>query len=250
MRKPLMAGNWKMFKTPEQTTAFFEKFLPLVEKSAHCEILVCAPFVDLPAAVIAAAGSSVGVGGQNLHWSTGDGAFTGEVSGPMLKAVGCRSVIIGHSERRQFFGETDATVLQRTKAALASGLQPVVCVGEMLADREAGKTNLVLETQLRGGVFSLTPEEFTAVVIAYEPVWAIGTGKTATPEIAADAHKFIREQIRAHYGDAAASSTRILYGGSVKPDNVKSLMAQPDIDGALVGGASLDPISFASIVNF
>jgi len=244
-----MAGNWKLFKTPEQTSAFFGKFLPLVEKSNHCEILICPTFVNLPAAVAAAAGSRVGVGGQNLYW-VNEGAFTGEVSGPMLKAVGCRSVIIGHSERRQLFGETDATVHERIKAALSAGLQPVVCVGEMLDQRESGKTNQVLATQLTGGIFALTADEFSHVVIAYEPVWAIGTGKTATPEIAADAHKFIRGHVRAKYGADAAANVRILYGGSVKPDNVKSLMAQPDIDGALVGGASLDPISFASIVNF
>jgi triosephosphate isomerase len=249
MRKPLMAGNWKMYKTPEQTAAFFEKFLPLVERSNHCEILVCPPFVNLPAAVAAAKGSAVGVGAQNLYWAP-EGAFTGEVSAPMLVAVGCRSVIIGHSERRQFFGESDETVLKKTKAALEAGLQPVVCLGEMLEEREAGRTNTVLETQFRGGVSALSPAEFAAVVIAYEPVWAIGTGRTATPEIAADAHRFLREQVRAKYGPDAAARTRILYGGSVKPDNVKGLMAQPDIDGALVGGASLEPVSFASIVNF
>jgi len=249
MRKPLMAGNWKMYKTPEQTVAFFEKFLPLVEKSSHCEILICPPFVNLPAAVAAAKASAVGVGGQNLYWAA-EGAFTGEVSAPMLKAAGCRSVIIGHSERRQFFGETDETVLKKTKAALEAGLQPVVCVGEKLEEREAGRTNAVLEAQFRDGLSALTAAEFATVVVAYEPVWAIGTGRTATPEMAADAHKYLREQVRDKYGAEAASQTLILYGGSVKPDNVKGLMAQPDIDGALVGGASLEAISFASIVNF
>jgi len=243
-----MAGNWKMFKTPAETQAFFEKFLPLVEKSTHCEILICPPFVNLAAAAAATAGSGVGVGGQNLYWAP-EGAFTGEISAPMLKAAGCRSVIIGHSERRQFFGETDETVAKKTKAALAAGLQPVVCVGEMLDERESGQTNAVLERQFRGGLGSLTPQEFAQVVIAYEPVWAIGTGRTATPEIAADAHKFLREQVRGSFPDSAAG-VRILYGGSVKPDNIKGLMAQPDIDGALVGGASLEAISFASIVNF
>lgn len=249
MRKPLMAGNWKMYKTPADTTAFFEKFLPLVAEATHCDVAICPPFVDLAAAVAAARGSRVGIGGQNCDWRK-EGAFTGEVSAPMLKAAGCEYVIIGHSERRQFFGETDASVLARTKAVLEAGLTPIVCVGELLAERESGQTNDVLKTQCTGGIFSLTPEEFAKIVIAYEPVWAIGTGKVATPEIAADAHRVIRAEIESKYGRELAQSTRILYGGSVKPDNVKGLMAQPDIDGALVGGASLDPTSFSAIVNF
>lgn len=249
MRKPLMAGNWKMYKTPAETTAFFEKFLPLVAEATHCDVAICPPFVDLAAALTAARGSRVGIGGQNCDWRK-EGAFTGEVSAPMLKTAGCEYVIIGHSERRQFFGETDASVLARTRAALEAGLTPIVCVGELLAEREAGQTNDVLKTQCTGGIFSLTPEEFAKIVIAYEPVWAIGTGKVATPEIAADAHRVIRAEIEIKYGKELAQSTRILYGGSVKPDNVKGLMAQPDIDGALVGGASLDPTSFSAIVNF
>lgn len=244
-----MAGNWKMFKTPAETTAFFEKFLPLVATSTHCEIVLCPPSIDIPAAVAATAGSRVGVGAQNLYWKN-EGAFTGEISGPMIKAAGAEWVIIGHSERRQFFGETDATVLERTKAALAHGLKPIVCVGEMLAEREAGETEAVLAQQFDGGIAELTPEQFAQIVIAYEPVWAIGTGKTATPDMAADAHRLIRARIEAKFGGNAAATTRILYGGSVKPDNVTGLMAQPEIDGALVGGASLDPGSFASIVNF
>jgi len=250
MRKPLMAGNWKMYKTPADTTAFFEKFLPLVAASEHCDLLICPPFVNIAAAVQAAKGSNVGVGGQNLYWSTKEGAFTGEISGAMLVAAGCSSVIIGHSERRQFFGETDETVLKRTLAALESGLQPIVCVGERLEEREAGRTNAVLETQFREGVSKLTPEQFAQVVIAYEPVWAIGTGKTATPDMAADAHRALRGLVEAAYGKAAAAAVRVLYGGSVKPDNVKGLMAKTEIDGALVGGASLEAVSFASIVNF
>jgi triosephosphate isomerase len=250
MRKPLMAGNWKMYKTPADTTAFFEKFLPLVAASEHCDVLICPPFVNIAAAVQAAKGSNVGVGGQNLYWSTKEGAFTGEISGAMLVAAGCSSVIIGHSERRQFFGETDETVLKRTLAALESGLQPIVCVGERLEEREAGRTNAVLETQFREGVSKLTPEQFAQVVIAYEPVWAIGTGKTATPDMAADAHRALRGLVEAAYGKAAAAAVRVLYGGSVKPDNVKGLMAKTEIDGALVGGASLEAVSFASIVNF
>ena len=250
MRKPLMAGNWKMYKTPADTTAFFEKFLPLVAASEHCDVLICPPFVNIAAAVQAAKGSNVGVGGQNLYWSTKEGAFTGEISGAMLVAAGCSSVIIGHSERRQFFGETDETVLKRTLAALESGLQPIVCVGERLEEREAGRTNAVLETQFREGVSKLTLEQFAQVVIAYEPVWAIGTGKTATPDMAADAHRALRGLVEAAYGKDAAAAVRILYGGSVKPDNVKGLMAKTEIDGALVGGASLEAVSFASIVNF
>ena len=250
MRKPLMAGNWKMYKTPADTTAFFEKFLPLVAASDHCDVLICPPFVNIAAAVQAAKGSNVGVGGQNLYWSTKEGAFTGEISGSMLVVAGCSSVIIGHSERRQFFGETDETVLKRTLAALESGLQPIVCVGERLEEREARRTNAVLETQFREGVSKLTPQQFAQVVIAYEPVWAIGTGKTATPDMAADAHRALRGLVEAAYGKDAAAAVRILYGGSVKPDNVKGLMAKTEIDGALVGGASLEAVSFASIVNF
>ena len=244
-----MAGNWKMFKNPAETTAFFEKFLPQVAGATHCEIVLCPPAINLPAAVAATAGSRVEVGAQNLYWKN-EGAFTGEISGPMIKAAGAAWVIIGHSERRQFFGETDATVLERTKAALAAGLKPIVCVGEMLAEREAGETEAVLQQQFAGGLAGLSAEQFAQVVIAYEPVWAIGTGKTATPEMAADAHRIIRARVEAAFGGNAAGAVRILYGGSVKPDNVKGLMAQPEIDGALVGGASLDPASFASIVNF
>ncbi len=245
-----MAGNWKMFKTPAETTAFFEKFLPLVEKSTHAEVAICPPFVNIAAAVEATKGTRVGIGGQNCYWQNKEGAFTGEVTPAMLKAAGCQYVIIGHSERRQYFGETDATVLARTKAALEAGLTPIVCVGEMLADREAEKTNEVMATQFTGGIAGLTPEEFAKIVIAYEPVWAIGTGKVATPEIAQDTHKGIRDLVEAKFGKDAAAAVRILYGGSVKPGNVTGLMAKPDIDGALVGGAALKAEDFAGIVNF
>jgi triosephosphate isomerase len=244
-----MAGNWKMYKTASETKAFFEKFRPAVGNATHCEIAICPPFVNLPAAVEAAKGTRVGIGGQNLFWEK-EGAYTGEVSGPMLKGVGCRYVIVGHSERRQYFGETNETVLKRTVAALDAGLEPIVCVGERLEEREGNRTEAVLTEQFQQGVSGLTPDQFAKIVIAYEPVWAIGTGKTATPDIAADAHRVIRAQVRAKYGEPAANRVRILYGGSVKPDNVKSLMAQPEIDGTLVGGASLQPDSFASIVNF
>jgi triosephosphate isomerase (TIM) len=244
-----MAGNWKMYKTPAETTAFFEKFRPLVEKTEHCEIVICPPFTNLAAAVDAAKGSPIRVGSQNIAWAK-EGAFTGEISGPMLQAAGVTHTIVGHSERRQYFGETDATVLKRTQAALEFGLTPIVCVGERLEERESGHTEKVLTDQCQCGILGLTEAQFAKIIIAYEPVWAIGTGKTATPEIAAEAHRVIRNEVRAKYGKDAADAVRILYGGSVKPDNVKTLMAQPEIDGSLVGGASLDPVSFASIVNF
>jgi triosephosphate isomerase len=244
-----MAGNWKMYKTPAETVQFFEKFRPLVEKSEHCEIVICPPFTNLAAAVDAAKGTRVRVGAQNIAWAK-EGAFTGEISGPMISAVGATHAIVGHSERRQYFAETDETVLKRTLAALEFGLTPIVCVGERLEERESGNTEAVLVRQFRNGIAGLTPEQFARIVIAYEPVWAIGTGKTATPEIAADAHRAIRGQVREKFGKEAAYAVRILYGGSVKPDNTRTLMAQPEIDGTLVGGASLDAVSFASIVNF
>lgn len=238
-----------MYKTAAETTAFFEKFLPLVEKSEGKDIVICPPFVDLPAAVAGAQGSKVEVGGQNLYWKK-EGAFTGEISAPMLVALGAKWVIIGHSERRQYFGETDETVYERTVAALEAGLHPIVCVGERLEEREADKTEPVLLAQLRGGLGKLDADTVARVTIAYEPVWAIGTGKTATPDMAQEAHRYIRSMIARHHGFSPANQVRVLYGGSVKPDNVKALMGQPDIDGALVGGASLDPASFANIVNY
>ncbi len=244
-----MAGNWKMYKTPAETTAFFEKFRPLVQSSEHCEIVICPPFTNLAAAVAAAQGTNIRVGSQNIAWAK-EGAFTGEISGAMLQAVGVTHAIIGHSERRQYFCETDETVLKRTQAALDAGLAPIVCVGERLEEREGGKTEAVLEAQFQKGIAGLSEQQFAKIVIAYEPVWAIGTGKTATPDMAADAHRAIRAQVLGKFGKGAADSVRILYGGSVKPDNARQLMAQPEIDGVLVGGASLDPVGFASIVNF
>jgi triosephosphate isomerase len=249
MRKPIMAGNWKMYKTPADTIAFFEKFRPLTESSGHCEIVICPPFTSLAAAADAAKGSAIRVGAQNVAWAK-EGAFTGEISGPMIAATGATHTIVGHSERRQYFGETDETVLKRTLAALEFGLSPIVCVGERLEEREGGHTETVLIRQCQRGIAGLTEAQFAKIAIAYEPVWAIGTGKTATPEMAADAHRAIRAQVRENFGKEAGDSVRILYGGSVKPDNTRTLMAQPEIDGVLVGGASLDPISFASIVNF
>ncbi len=244
-----MAGNWKMYKTDAETSSFFEKFGPLVEGSGHCEIVICPPFPNLPAAVAAARGTRVGIGAQDMFWAK-EGAYTGEVSGPMIRSVGCSHVIIGHSERRQYFGETNETVRKKTIAALEAGLTPILCVGETLDHREAGQTESVIVDHCQGGTSGFTAEQFAKILIAYEPVWAIGTGKTATPEMAADAHRVIRACTREAFGQQAAGNLRILYGGSVKPDNIKGLMAQPEIDGALVGGASLDPVSFASIVNF
>jgi triosephosphate isomerase len=249
MRKPIMAGNWKMYKTAAETAAFFPKLAPLVAEAAHVQLVICPPFVNLAAAVEAARSGNIEIGAQDVFWLK-EGAYTGEVSAPMLAAIGCRWVIVGHSERRQYFGETDETVLKKTVAALDAGLTPIVCMGERLEQREAGATDAVLAAQFAGGLGGLVPEQFARVVIAYEPVWAIGTGRTATPEIAAAAHQLLREQIRERFGSAAAASCRIIYGGSVKPDNIKGLMAQPDLDGALVGGASLDPVSFAAIVNY
>ncbi len=244
-----MAGNWKLYKSPAETTAFFAKFLPLVAQSTHCEIVICPPYTDLAAAVEAVKGSAVRIGAQNVAWAK-EGAFTGEISGAMIAVTGATYALVGHSERRQYFCETDETVLKRTRAAIEAGLTPVVCVGERLEERESNRTEAVLESQCANGIAALSAAEFEKVIIAYEPVWAIGTGKTATPEIAADAHRAIRARIRDAFGKEAAAAVRILYGGSVKPDNARALMGQPEIDGVLVGGASLDPNSFASIVNF
>lgn len=248
-RKPVMAGNWKMYKTPAETHAFFAAFKPLVANATHCDIVICPPFPNLPAAVQETEGSNIAIGAQNLYWGK-EGAVTGEVSGHMLQAVGCRYVIIAHSERRQYFGECEPDVVRKAQAALEYGLTPIVCVGERLEEREGNRTEEVLGEQFDGGLAPLTPEQFAKIVIAYEPVWAIGTGKTATPAMAANAHRFIRTKVAGKFGAALASAVRILYGGSVKPDNVKNLMAEEEIDGALVGGASLDPASFAAIVRY
>jgi triosephosphate isomerase len=249
MRRPVIAGNWKMYKTQAETRAYFAAFAPLVERSAHCEIVIAPPFTALAAAVEAARGTAIQVAAQNLYWEA-EGAFTGEISTRMLVEAGCAAVIIAHSERRQYFGETDERANKKVKAALAAGLTPILCVGETLAEREGGKTEEVLERQIRGGLAALTGAEFSRIILAYEPVWAIGTGRTATPELAAGAHRFLRQQAAAVFTPERAAGLRILYGGSVKPDNIKGLMAQVEIDGALVGGASLIAEAFASIVNF
>jgi triosephosphate isomerase (TIM) len=249
MRRRVIAGNWKMFKTEAETRAFFTAFTPLVSASTHCDIVVAPPFTAIPAAVDAAKNTKIAIAAQDVYWEK-EGAFTGQISTGMLVEAGCRYVIIGHSERRQFFGETDESVAKKTKAALAAGLTPIVCVGELLAHRESGQTHHICKSQFTGGVAALTPDEFSRILIAYEPVWAIGTGRTATPEIAAEVHRFLRQCAAEKFSAADASALRILYGGSVKPDNIKGLMAQEELDGALVGGASLDAKSFASVVNF
>jgi triosephosphate isomerase len=248
-RKKLMAANWKMYKTPQQAQEFLRAFLPLVDSHTRDEIAICPPFVCLPAVVEALAGQSIAVGAQNLHWEK-EGAYTGEISSGMLVAVGCTHVIIGHSERRQYFGETDDTVNRKLKAALAAGLTPIVCVGEVLQERESGLTEEVICRQCLRGLSGISGEDARRLVIAYEPVWAIGTGKTATPQLAAEAHAVIRAEAARALGKAVADSMRILYGGSVKPENAKALMSEAEIDGALVGGASLDPKSFAAIVKY
>jgi len=249
LRRPVIAGNWKMYKTQAETRAFFEAFRPLVAESKHCDIVVAPPYTALVVAAEAARGSAISIAAQNVHGRP-EGAFTGEISARMLVESGCTGVIIGHSERRQYFNDTDETVHRKTKAALEGGLTPIVCVGEILSEREGNLTEAVLKRQFEGGLGALTPAEFSRILLAYEPVWAIGTGKTATPELAAQAHRFLRELAAARFSFEEASALRILYGGSVKPDNIKGLMAQAEIDGALVGGASLDPKSFASIVNY
>jgi triosephosphate isomerase len=249
MRQKLIAANWKMYKTPEQTREFFRDFLPLVGGHTRDEIVVCPPDIDLAVALESAKGSRVAIGGQNAHWKT-EGAFTGETSAAMLLALGVTHVIIGHSERRQYFCETDDTVNLRLKAALEAHLTPICCVGEVLEEREAGLTDDVLRRQCVRAFHAVSAKKAAKLVLAYEPVWAIGTGKTATPELAAEAHAVIRREATEVFGEEFASKLRILYGGSVKPENASSLMAQEEIDGALVGGASLEAKSFAAIVKY
>jgi triosephosphate isomerase len=249
MRRRVIAGNWKMYKTLADTRAFFSSLLPLVAAAKHCDIVVAPPFTALSTAVDAVKGSSIAISAQDVDWHK-EGAFTGQISPAMLAEVGCRYVIIGHSERRQFFGDTDDSVAKKTIAALEAGLTPIICVGELLNHREADQTEHILRSQFLGGPGALTAEQFSRILIAYEPVWAIGTGRTATPEIAAAAHKFLRQCASERFSASHASAVRILYGGSVKPDNIHGLMAQEELDGALVGGASLDPKSFAALVNF
>jgi triosephosphate isomerase (TIM) len=249
MSRRVIAGNWKMFKTRAETRAFFSAFNPLVADSTHCDIVIAPPFTAISTAVESTKGTKIAIGGQNLSGSK-EGAFTGEVSANMLAEAGCRYVIVGHSERRQLFRETDDNVAKKSLMALSVGLTPIVCIGETDEERSNGLEQQILTRQFTGGPGALTAEEFSRILLAYEPIWAIGTGKVATPEIAATAHRFIRACAAEQFSTAHAAALRILYGGSVKPDNIKGLMAQEELDGALVGGASLDPKSFASIVNF
>jgi triosephosphate isomerase len=247
-RRHVIAGNWKMFKTPTETRGFFAAFNPLVASVTDWEIVIAPPAIDIPAAVEATAGTHIAISAQNIYWEK-EGAFTGEISAGMVAEAGCRYAIIGHSERRHIFGETSEMVFKKTKAALAAGLTPIVCIGEMLADREAGRTENICKCQFEESVGALTTEEFSRILVAYEPVWAIGTGRTATPEIAAAVHRYVRECASLMFSVGHAAALRILYGGSVKPDNIQGLLAQVELDGVLVGGASLDPKSFASIVT-
>jgi len=249
MRTKLITANWKMFKTPDETREFFTAFLPLVADHTRDEICVCPPYIDIPAAVEAAKGSRISIGAQDMFWEP-DGAFTGEISPTMILGAGATHVIIGHSERRQYFGETDDTVNTKLERALEYGLTPIVCVGEVIEEREAGLTEDVLRRQCQYAFRGISGKKAKKLVVAYEPVWAIGTGKTATPELAAEAHYVIREEARKSFGDDFGANLRILYGGSVKPDNATALMSQEEIDGALVGGASLKPADFAKIVKY
>ncbi len=249
MRKKVMAANWKMNKTPDETRDYFREFLPLVAGHDRDEIVVCPPYTDVAIAIEAARGSNVAIGVQNVHWKA-DGAYTGEISASMLLCLGVTHVIVGHSERRQYFGETDDTVNLRLKTALESGLTAICCVGEVLEEREAGLTEDVLRRQCVRAFHAISAKKAAKLIVAYEPVWAIGTGKTATPELAAAAHAVIRSEATEVFGEEFSAQLRILYGGSVKPDNVTALMAQEEVDGALVGGASLDPKSFAALVKY
>jgi triosephosphate isomerase len=246
-RKPLIAANWKMYKTPDEAVAFTRTFVPIAARYKQAEIVLCASPTLLPAVVEAAHNSPLRIAAQDMHWLE-QGAYTGETSPIMLKALGVTHILIGHSERRQYFNETDTTVNLKLKSALAHSLVPIVCVGEHLAQREANQTAEVLTLQVSIALEGIDPAAAGPLVIAYEPVWAIGTGRTATPEIADEAHQIVRAQIAKSLSPEVAAATRILYGGSVKPDNAASLCSLADIDGALVGGASLDPTSFEQIV--
>ncbi len=248
-RRPLIAGNWKMFKTQDEAAETARHLVSLVKSVQNVDIMVAPAFTALSSVAGEIADSPVALGAQNLFWEK-EGAFTGEISPLMLVALGCQYALIGHSERRQFFGETDETVNKKMGAAIHAGLIPVLCIGESNAEREAQKTFSVLETQMKTGLAGFTADSLSSLIVAYEPVWAIGTGKAATAAIAQDTHAFIRSWIKTNFGNSLANSIRILYGGSVKPDNVKELMDQPDIDGALVGGASLDAATFSQLVCF
>ncbi len=249
MRKPIIAGNWKMNKTAEETTALIKALIPLVSDASNVDVVVCPTFVNLSTAAEALAGSNIKLGAQNMHFEK-SGAYTGEISADMLLAFGVKYVILGHSERRQYFGETDEGVNKKAKVALEAGLVPIVCVGETLEEREAGITAEIVCKQTKLALLGLSAEQVSGVVIASEPIWAIGTGKTATAEDANETIGAIRGAVKDVYGDACAQSVRIQYGGSMKPSNASELMAKPEIDGGLIGGAALKAEDFAGIVKF
>lgn len=248
MRKAVIAGNWKMHYTPDEAVKVIEELKPLV-KDATCEVVICAPFVDLDAVIKAAKGSNIKIGAQNMHFEE-KGAFTGEVAPGMLEAMGVDYVVLGHSERREYFNETDEALNKKVKAAFAHNLTPILCCGETLEQRENGTTNTVIEAQIKADLAGLANDQAEKVVIAYEPIWAIGTGKTATDEQANETIKAIRAMVAEMYGSEVADKVRIQYGGSVKPATIKAQMAMSDIDGALVGGASLNAADFSAIVNY
>ena len=248
MRTPVIAGNWKMHKTLEEAAALARAVKEGVEGGSSCEVVLAPPFTALASVASEIKGSSLILAAQNAHWEP-KGAFTGEISLAMLEDLGCGMVIVGHSERRQYFGETDSTVNSRVLAAVNSSLKPIVCIGETLAERESGRHHDVIAQQLAGGLDRLTGPDLLRIILAYEPVWAIGTGRTASPETAQSMHGYIRSRLSEKFGENA-KEIRILYGGSVKPDNIDALMLQPDIDGALVGGACLEAESFLRIVHF
>jgi triosephosphate isomerase len=248
MRTPFIAGNWKMYKTVAETVKYVKEFRALVKDVAGVEIVLATPFTALHAAAEAARNSNVAIAAQDLYWER-EGAFTGAISAPMIREAGAEFVIVGHSERRTLFGETDATVNRKAVAAFAAGLTPIVCIGETLDQRERGETFDVLDRQIKSGLDGLTGEQLALLVMAYEPVWAIGTGRNATPAQAAEAHGHIRQRLRQWFGNDAAEQCHVIYGGSVKVDNITDLAGQPDVDGALVGGASLDIRGFFEIVT-
>lgn len=248
-RRPLIAGNWKMFKTCSEAVEAAGQLVKLVAMASDIDVMIAPQFTALASVSDVVRGSRVALGAQNLFWET-EGAYTGEISPVMLASVGCMYVIIGHSERRQYFDETDETVNKKIKAAIKNDLIPVLCVGESEKERESKETFSVLDKQIKKGIEGFSPDDLKTLVIAYEPVWAIGTGKTATTDQAQEAHQFLRSLLEKSFGNMLAKSIRILYGGSVKPNNIAELMAMPDIDGALVGGASLDPETFSEIVHF
>ena len=248
MRTPLIAGNFKMFKTVAETVSYINELRSLAKDVRNVDVVIAPPFTAIAAAAEAVKGSSIAVSAQDMHWER-EGAFTGEVSAGMLREAGARFTIIGHSERRTLFGETDGTVNKKMRAALTAALVPIVCIGETLDQRDRNETLTVLDRQIKDGLDGVTGEQLSGMVLAYEPVWAIGTGRNATPAQAGEAHHHIRQRLKQWFGLDASERCRVLYGGSVKPENIATLIAEPDVDGALVGGASLDPKSFFAIVR-